>query len=170
MQSSVESIVETPSGRLAGRVEGGIHVFRGIPYAKPPVGPLRFRAPEPAPRTLAPDSMSKSGKKAVIETMTDKRVFQGGGRTLEIHEIKGLPHADGMLIAYLPQENIVAFADMFNLPPPATPVPNPPVVGTQVFAANLDRLGIRDAKIVSVHAPNPDRPIVQRDILASLGR
>jgi len=49
MQSSIETIVETPSGKLAGRVEGGIHVFRGIPYAKPPVGPLRFRAPEPAP-------------------------------------------------------------------------------------------------------------------------
>ena len=49
MQSSVETLVETPSGKLAGRVEDGIHVFRGIPYAKPPVGPLRFRAPEPAP-------------------------------------------------------------------------------------------------------------------------
>jgi glyoxylase-like metal-dependent hydrolase (beta-lactamase superfamily II) len=123
-----------------------------------------------ADRTLAPDSMSKSGKKAVIEGMTEKRVFTDGNRTVEIHEIKGLPHADGMLIAYLPKENIVAFADMFNLPPPASPVPNPPVVGTQVFAANLDRLGIRDAKIITVHAPNPDRPIVQRDILASLGR
>ena len=49
MQSSVETLVETPSGKLAGRVEGGIHAFRGIPYARPPVGPLRFRAPEPAP-------------------------------------------------------------------------------------------------------------------------
>jgi glyoxylase-like metal-dependent hydrolase (beta-lactamase superfamily II) len=123
-----------------------------------------------AERTLAPDSMSKSGKKAVIEGMTEKRVFTDGNRTMEIHEIKGLPHADGMLIAYLPKENIVAFADMFNLPPAANPVPNPPVVGTQVFAANLDRLGIRDAKIITVHAPNPDRPIDQRDILASLGR
>jgi glyoxylase-like metal-dependent hydrolase (beta-lactamase superfamily II) len=122
------------------------------------------------PRTLAPDSMSRSGKKPVIETMTDKRVFTDGNRTLEIHEVRGLPHADGMLIAYLPQENIVAYADMFNLPPAATPVPNPPVVGTQVFVANLERLGIRDAKIITVHAPNPDRPISQRDILASLGR
>ena len=123
-----------------------------------------------APRTLAPDSMSKSGKKPVIETMTGKRVFTDGARTLEVHEIKGLPHADGMLIGYLPNENIVIFADMFNLPPAANPVPNPPVVGTQVFVANLERLGIRDAKIISVHAPNPDRPIAQRDILASLGR
>ena len=124
-----------------------------------------------APRTLAPDSMSKSGKKAVIETMNEKRVFTDGTHTLEIHEIKGLPHADGMLIGYLPKENIVIFADMFNLPAAGMPaVVVPPVVGTQVFVANLERHGIRDAKIISVHAPNPDRPIVQRDVLASLGR
>jgi hypothetical protein len=82
-----------------------------------------------------------------------------------------LPHADGMLIAYLPEHNIVAYADMFNLVPPGQPpVPNPPVVGTQVFVSNLERLGISNANIVSVHAPNPDRPIAQRDILATLGR
>jgi para-nitrobenzyl esterase len=39
--------IETRYGRLEGREEAGIQVFRGIPYAKPPVGPLRFRAPEP---------------------------------------------------------------------------------------------------------------------------
>jgi glyoxylase-like metal-dependent hydrolase (beta-lactamase superfamily II) len=123
------------------------------------------------PRTLAPDSMSRSGKKAVIETMTDKHVFTDGNQTLEIHEVKGLPHADGMLIAYLPKHNIVAYADMFNLVAPGQPpVPNPPVVGTQVFVKNLERLGISNANIVSVHAPNPDRPIAQRDILATLGR
>jgi glyoxylase-like metal-dependent hydrolase (beta-lactamase superfamily II) len=123
------------------------------------------------PRTLAPDSMSRSGKKAVIEGMSDKRVFTDATRTVEIHEIKGLPHADGMLIAYLPKENIVAYADMFNLVAPGQPpVPNPPVIGTQVFVANLERLGISNANIISVHAPNPDRPIAQRDILATLGR
>jgi para-nitrobenzyl esterase len=40
-------IIETSSGRLAGEAEGDVLVFRGIPFAKPPVGPLRFRPPEP---------------------------------------------------------------------------------------------------------------------------
>lgn len=40
--------VETGLGKLAGSEADGVRVFRGIPFAKPPVGALRFRAPEPA--------------------------------------------------------------------------------------------------------------------------
>lgn len=35
-------------GKVEGRREGGIDVWRGIPYAAPPVGTLRFSPPEPA--------------------------------------------------------------------------------------------------------------------------
>src|SRR5436853_3862985 len=40
-------IVETPLGRLAGERSGDLFVFRGIPYARPPVGPRRWCLPEP---------------------------------------------------------------------------------------------------------------------------
>jgi hypothetical protein len=33
---------------VRGRTEGGLAVFRGIPFALPPVGRLRFAAPRPA--------------------------------------------------------------------------------------------------------------------------
>jgi len=39
--------VYTSSGRVRGSVEHGVAVFRGIPFAMPPVGALRFRAPQP---------------------------------------------------------------------------------------------------------------------------
>ncbi len=39
--------VVTRQGTLRGVFEGGLRVFRGIPFAAPPVGPLRFALPAP---------------------------------------------------------------------------------------------------------------------------
>ena len=39
------AVVET--GELDGDIEDGLRVFEGIPYAAPPVGELRWRAPKP---------------------------------------------------------------------------------------------------------------------------
>lgn len=41
------AVVDTQSGKLRGRTQHGVRVFRGIPFAAPPVGPMRFRPPEP---------------------------------------------------------------------------------------------------------------------------
>ncbi len=42
-------IVETQSGKVEGVLRGAHAAFLGIPYARAPVGELRFRAPEPPP-------------------------------------------------------------------------------------------------------------------------
>ncbi|CAN5250082.1 carboxylesterase family protein [soil metagenome] len=39
-----------PAGALQGVAEGGLHVFKGVPYADAPVGPNRWKPPQPAPR------------------------------------------------------------------------------------------------------------------------
>lgn len=41
------TIVHTMAGALRGTAEGNVHVWRGVGYAEQPVGPLRFRAPQP---------------------------------------------------------------------------------------------------------------------------
>jgi para-nitrobenzyl esterase len=43
-----DRIVATADGRLRGQAAGTIDEFLGIPYAAPPVGPLRWRPPQPA--------------------------------------------------------------------------------------------------------------------------
>ena len=40
-------VVRTKAGDLRGARENGVAVFRGVPYAAPPVGDLRFAPPRP---------------------------------------------------------------------------------------------------------------------------
>ena len=46
MVSKEQAIVTTKSGKLEGTLENGIYVFKGIPYAPPPVGALRWIPPQ----------------------------------------------------------------------------------------------------------------------------
>jgi glyoxylase-like metal-dependent hydrolase (beta-lactamase superfamily II) len=147
-------------------------VGEGITIVTPAVNKAFLMNALSAPRTLFPDSIAKTGKKPVIDGFAgDMKVFKDATRTFEVHVIKGLPHADGLVVGYLPKEKILVYADMFNLPTAATgPVPNPPVVGTGVFLDNIERLKLDVERIMSVHSLNPDRLTSVADIKASLGR
>ena len=143
----------------------------GITIVTPAVNRAFLLKALSTPRTLAPDSLAKSGRTPLIEGFTgDTRVFKDATRTFEVHVIKGLPHADGLVVGYLPKEKLLVYADMFNLPPADAPVPDPPVVGTGVFVDNLDRLKLDVERIMSVHTLNPDRLTTIAEIKASLGR
>ena len=146
-------------------------VAEGITIVTPEVNKTYLQNALSAPRTLAPDNLAKSGRKPQVEGFTgDRRVFQDGTRTFEVHLIRGLPHADGLVVGYLPKERLLVYADMFNLPNAQTgPVPNPPVVGTRVFLENIERLKLDVDRIMSVHSLNPDRLTSVADIRASLG-
>jgi len=73
MDENKKAVVETVLGKIEGRFHGGLYVFKGMPYAAPPLGELRWEAPaamEPwagvrpahefgriAPQTLPPEGM-----------------------------------------------------------------------------------------------------------------
>jgi glyoxylase-like metal-dependent hydrolase (beta-lactamase superfamily II) len=151
---------------------GGIAAVaaEGITIVTPAVNKAFLENALAGPRTLAPDSLARSGRKAKVEGFSGvKHVLQDATRTVEIHVIQGLPHADGLVVAWLPKEKILVYADMFNFPPASDPVPNPQVTGTRVFLENLTRLGLDPVSILSVHTMNPDRLATVQDIKSSLG-
>lgn len=58
-RADIVALAQVDSGSLEGRGEDGVSVFRGIPYAAPPVGGLRWRAPQP----VVPWNGSRSAKR-----------------------------------------------------------------------------------------------------------
>ena len=53
--------VATKLGQLEGVMDDGVRVFRGIPFAAPPVGPLRWQSPQPAAAWKGVRDASKFG-------------------------------------------------------------------------------------------------------------
>ena len=54
-------VIRLDSGPIRGTVENGLRVFRGIPYAAPPVGALRWNAPQPVASWKLPQTQDRFG-------------------------------------------------------------------------------------------------------------
>ncbi len=111
----------------------------------------------PGSRTLQPDRLSlfypmymTSRRPARIETVDQQYVLSDGTRTMELHPMAGLQHAQGMLLAYLPREKLLLSADLYS--PPAAGAPAPAVSATmRALANNIRRLKLDVAQHVPVH-------------------
>ncbi len=117
-----------------------------------------FRA---GPWSLEPDRFSLNPPEEwsegyIFETVREKYVLADDTRTLELHNVQGLAHAGGMLIAYFPKEKIVVQADLYN---PAATAPN---ASNRTFYQNLQRLKLDVTTIVGIHGnPAPMSGFVQ---------
>jgi para-nitrobenzyl esterase len=58
-------LVDAPAGVVRGEAVGRLHVFKGIPYALPPSGALRWQPPRPVPRWTDPRDATKYGAACV---------------------------------------------------------------------------------------------------------
>jgi len=66
-------VVKTNKGYVLGAVENGIDVFKGIPYAAPPVGTLRFKPP--VEHTAWKDTLAASKFGSVATQFSNKKVI-----------------------------------------------------------------------------------------------
>jgi glyoxylase-like metal-dependent hydrolase (beta-lactamase superfamily II) len=117
------------------------------------------------PRTLAPDKLAQSKKKALIEAVAEKRVLTDGTHTIELYHVPN-SHNDGMLIAYLPKEKIVVEADLYTPGAVNAPTPNPVSPYTVSLVENLDRLKLDYEKILGLHG----RLATRDELLKAAGR
>jgi glyoxylase-like metal-dependent hydrolase (beta-lactamase superfamily II) len=104
-----------------------------------------------APATVAPDHLAKSGKKAAVEGVRDRRVLTDGTRTVEIRHIAGIQHADDMLMVYLPKEKFLIEADAYTPPAPNAAPMSPPSPFTVSLHENVTKQGLAVDQILPLH-------------------
>jgi glyoxylase-like metal-dependent hydrolase (beta-lactamase superfamily II) len=126
------------------------HVPGAAAYAKEGATIVTFRDNESVVRDAADDANAK------LQFVDQRLTLNGGSRAVELYDIGPTPHAEHILIAYLPEEGIIFEADHFPQPlngeiPPAVPA-------TVAFARALDRLDLEYDTLVGAHSPRVAGP------------
>lgn len=71
--------VQTANGLLEGTMDAGLRVFRGIPFARPPVEGLRWKAPQPAQNWSGIRKADKFGPRCMQRPFFDDMIFHSDG-------------------------------------------------------------------------------------------
>jgi glyoxylase-like metal-dependent hydrolase (beta-lactamase superfamily II) len=116
--------------------------------------------------SLAPDRLAKAKKKPVFQTMGDNMVLTDGTRSVELYQIVGNVHHDGIVMAYLRKEKLLVEADVFSPGPAGAEPPKVPAPSAVNLEANVRRLNIDVDRIVSIH----QRVVPYSELLAAIGK
>ena len=94
--------------------------------------------------TIAPDALARNPKPITITPVDDEMTLSDTTRTLQLFHVIGNPHADTLLMAYLPRERLLVEADAYS-----------PGAAVQPYAANLienvARRQLRVDRILPLH-------------------
>ncbi len=99
------------------------------------------------PRTLLDDTLSQNPRPATVEGVDEMKVYTDGTRTVEMYHTWPVPHSNGLMIAYFPQEKILFQGD-FSLPAPGQPAND----HVKALAPVLEELGLDFDRYINVHA------------------
>jgi glyoxylase-like metal-dependent hydrolase (beta-lactamase superfamily II) len=132
---------------------GGVRAFagEGVTVITHDASKAYFEKVVAAPATVSPDHLAKSGKKAAVEGVRDRRVLTDGARTVEIRQIAGIQHADDMLMVYLPKEKLLIEADAYTPPAPNAAPMSPPSPFNVSLAENIKQQGLAVDQILPLH-------------------
>jgi glyoxylase-like metal-dependent hydrolase (beta-lactamase superfamily II) len=115
---------------------------------------------------LAPDRLAKSKTKPIFQTMGDNMVLTDGARSVELYQVVGNVHHDGIIMAYLRKEKILIEADVFNPIPAGAEPPKVPPPSMVNLEANVRRLGIEVDRILPIH----QRIVPYSELLRTIGK
>jgi para-nitrobenzyl esterase len=79
LRAALPDVVRTNAGSVKGTVDSGVAAFKGIPFAAPPVGALRWKAPRPAPHWNGVRDASEFGSRCMQGSIYNDMNFRDKG-------------------------------------------------------------------------------------------
>jgi glyoxylase-like metal-dependent hydrolase (beta-lactamase superfamily II) len=95
---------------------GGVRAFiaEGTTVLASPSAAPAIRELARAPHTLAPDQLARAPRPLQLEVVDGMRSVSDGRRNLEIIDVGSNPHTSSMLIAHLPDEDLLFVSDLMD--------------------------------------------------------
>jgi glyoxylase-like metal-dependent hydrolase (beta-lactamase superfamily II) len=143
---------------------GGIGLFTaaGATIVTTPGNRKYFERMATTRSTLGANAAPVSVDRLKIETIANKkRVFTDGTRTVEIYDIGPSPHADEMLVAWLPQEGILFQADLISMAADGVVRPGANNDTTMHFAAWVKKQNWNVKMFSGAHASVPSPAVFE---------
>ncbi len=98
--------------------------------------------------------------------MAERLLLDDPQRPVEVHALRDSPHAAGMLVVWLPRQQLLVQADAWTPGAPDAAVTQPPGPGLVNLVENLQRLGLRPRRVVPLHG----RVVSAAEMFRHLGR
>ncbi len=111
-------------------------------------------------------AVAATGSKPNFMAVETKMVLGDVTRPVEIHELKDSLHARGLLVVWLPREQLLIEADAYTPGAPGVPPPAVPNANHLNLVQNLDRLGLAPLRILPLHG----RVVPAAELYAQVGR
>ena len=118
-------------------------------------------------RTLSPDMVSlwpptELAEGYQYETVRENYWLKDDSRSMHVSYVHPLPHVEGMLVAYLPEQRMLIEADLFDSTPPGAPRQAEAEASHRSLLTHVQRLGLDVDTIVPIHG----QPVSWADFLA----
>ncbi len=116
---------------------------------------------------LSPDRLSLQPRGLSTEVFDTKRVFSDSDHVVELYNLRNSPHADDMVLAYLPRERIVFVSDLFLVSLVGRLGPAEPL--TLFFDQKLRELNLHVETIVGGHGRMGTMDELRRSVSEATG-
>ena len=136
---------------------GGLrsYVAEGVTVVTTPANQKYFERMAASSFTLFPDDQTRAPRKPLFEFVSGgRRTYTDGKQTLEVIDIGPSPHAQQMLVVYLPKEKLVFQGDLVNLPNSGKWMPTTVNDTTLHFFDWITKSGLDVQRIAAVHGPS----------------